>query len=84
MHLEDARIRQIKPSVVRRDYGIMRNRRAAGNIGAEITGVDTGDHLGDDTVAAVRQALLEHKVVFLRDQNLDYQARWPSPDGWAR
>jgi alpha-ketoglutarate-dependent sulfate ester dioxygenase len=47
-------------------------RRLAGNIGAEITGIDTGDHLSDDAVAAVRQALLEHKVVFLRDQNLDY------------
>jgi alpha-ketoglutarate-dependent sulfate ester dioxygenase len=48
-------------------------RRLAGNIGAEITGVDTGTDLGDDTVAQIRQALLEHKVVFLRGQSLDYQ-----------
>jgi alpha-ketoglutarate-dependent taurine dioxygenase len=47
-------------------------RRLAGNIGAEITGADTGDVLGDETVAAIRQALLDHKVVFLRDQHLDY------------
>jgi alpha-ketoglutarate-dependent sulfate ester dioxygenase len=47
-------------------------RRLAGNIGAEITGVDTGAAPDDETVAAVRQALLEHKVVFLRDQILDY------------
>ncbi len=46
--------------------------RLAGNIGAEITGVDTGDALGDEAVAAIRRALLDHKVVFLRDQNLDY------------
>ena len=48
-------------------------RRLAGNIGAEITGVDTGTELGDDTVAQIRQALLEHKVVFLRDQRLNYR-----------
>ena len=44
----------------------------AGNIGAEITGVDTGGPLTDDAVAGIRQALLRHKVVFLRDQDLDY------------
>jgi alpha-ketoglutarate-dependent sulfate ester dioxygenase len=44
----------------------------AGLIGAEISGVDAGEHLGGDTIAAVRQALLDHKVVFLRDQHLDY------------
>ena len=47
-------------------------RRLAGNIGAEITGVDTAGVLGDDAVAQIRQALLGHKVVFLRDQSLDY------------
>ena len=46
--------------------------RLAGNIGAEITGIDTGDVLSDDAVAQVRHALLRHKVVFLRDQSLDY------------
>jgi alpha-ketoglutarate-dependent sulfate ester dioxygenase len=44
----------------------------AGNIGAEITGVDTGGPLADEAVAGIRQALLRHKVVFLRDQDLDY------------
>jgi alpha-ketoglutarate-dependent taurine dioxygenase len=48
-------------------------RRMAGNIGAEITGVDTGEALTAESVAAIRQALLDHKVVFLRDQTLDYQ-----------
>lgn len=46
--------------------------RLAGNIGAEISGVDAGAPLSDETVATVRQALLEHKVVFLRDQDLTY------------
>jgi len=44
----------------------------AGNIGAEITGVDTGSRLSDGALAVIRQALLDHKVVFLRGQNLDY------------
>ncbi len=48
-------------------------RRLAGNIGAEITGVDTGTELGDDAIARIRQALLEHTVVFLRDQGLNYR-----------
>ena len=47
-------------------------RRLAGHIGAEVTGVDTGTDLGGVTIAGIRQALLDHKVVFLRDQSLDY------------
>jgi taurine dioxygenase len=47
-------------------------RRLAGHIGAEITGADAGTGLGDDAIAQIRQALLDHKVVFLRDQSLDY------------
>lgn len=46
--------------------------RLAGNIGAEITGVDVGKPLTDDTVADIRQALLRHKVIFMRGQHLDY------------
>lgn len=43
-------------------------RRIAGAIGAEISGVDLADDLDDATVAEIRQALLEHCVVFFRDQ----------------
>ena len=50
-------------------------RRLAGNIGAEITGVDTAAALSDDTIAQVRQALLDHKVIFLRGQGLDYASQ---------
>jgi alpha-ketoglutarate-dependent sulfate ester dioxygenase len=49
--------------------------RLAGNIGAEITGIDAGGPPSDDAVAQLRQALLDHKVVFLRDQNLDYASQ---------
>ncbi|MFE0020189.1 TauD/TfdA dioxygenase family protein [Amycolatopsis sp. NPDC059021] len=45
----------------------------SGNIGAEIRGVDASTVLAEETVATIRGALLEHKVVFLRDQPLDYE-----------
>ena len=39
-------------------------------IGAEISGVDLRQELSDGTVAAIRQAFLEHLVVFFRGQAL--------------
>jgi taurine dioxygenase len=49
-------------------------RRVAGLLGAEVIGVDAA-HPTDASVAFVRQALLEHRVVFLRDQHLDYDSQ---------
>jgi taurine dioxygenase len=40
-------------------------------LGAEIEGVDLGSELSAETLAAVRQALLDHCVIFFRDQDLD-------------
>jgi taurine dioxygenase len=45
-------------------------RPIAGAIGAELHGVDLAADLSDETVAAVRQALLDHLVIFFRDQDL--------------
>jgi taurine dioxygenase len=45
---------------------------AAGHIGAEITGVDLAEPLTDETVAAIRAAVLRWKVVFFRGQRLDH------------
>jgi taurine dioxygenase len=47
-------------------------RQLAGRIGAELTGIDAATPLDDHTVSFVREALLKHRVVFLRDQALDY------------
>jgi taurine dioxygenase len=44
--------------------------RAGGVIGAEIAGVDLACDLSEATCAAIRQALLEHLVVFFRGQRL--------------
>jgi taurine dioxygenase len=46
-----------------------------GTIGAELSGVDVSGDLDAETVAAIRRALLENKVVFFRDQTLDYDGQ---------
>jgi taurine dioxygenase len=40
----------------------------AGRIGAEIRGIDLAADLDDAVVAAIRAALVRHKVIFFRDQ----------------
>ncbi len=45
-------------------------RPLSGALGAEILGIDLAHDLGDDTVAAIRAAWLEHLVVFFRAQTL--------------
>lgn len=40
-----------------------------GRIGAEIRGVNLGEALGDDTIKAIRAALVRHKVIFFREQH---------------
>ena len=42
----------------------------SGACGAVITGVDLSEPLGNETFAAIHQALLDHQVIFFRDQNL--------------
>ena len=46
-------------------------RPITGALGAEIHGVDFGGELDAASVAAVRRALLDHCVVFFRDQRFD-------------
>jgi taurine dioxygenase len=56
----------------------MRNRYIevkpiAGALGAEVHGIDVGSDLDDAAIAEVRQALLEHCVIFFRNQTLDVE-----------
>ncbi|NYI99760.1 taurine dioxygenase [Nocardioides thalensis] len=44
-------------------------RQLGGRIGAEISGVRLGGDLDREAVAAIREALLRHKVVFFRGQD---------------
>jgi taurine dioxygenase len=48
----------------------MEVRPIAGALGAEILGVDLAQPLAADRVAAIRAALLEHLVIFFREQTL--------------
>ena len=43
----------------------------AGALGAEVHGVDVAEDLDDGVIGEIRQALLDHGVIFFRDQNLD-------------
>jgi len=45
-------------------------RPLSGALGAEILGIDLAHDLGEETVAAVRAAWLEHLVIFFRQQTL--------------
>ena len=45
-------------------------RRLSANIGAELRGVDLKGDLDDEQVAEIRQALLDHKVIFFPEQHL--------------
>jgi alpha-ketoglutarate-dependent taurine dioxygenase len=45
-------------------------RPVSGAIGAEIGGVDLARDLPAETIAAIRRALLDHCVIFFRDQQL--------------
>ena len=44
--------------------------KIAGALGAELPGIDLSAELSDETITAIRQALLEHLVIFFRDQTL--------------
>lgn len=51
-------------------------RRVATNIGAVVGGVDLRAPLSADTVRAIRQAVLDHGVIFLRDQDISREQMW--------
>ncbi len=53
-----------------RNYRHIEVRPIAGALGAEIHGVDMAKDLGAEVVGEVRQALLDHLVIFLREQNV--------------
>lgn len=53
----------------RETEGLLDVAPVAGRIGAEIRGVRLSGELDDTTVAAIRAALIRHKVIFFRDQD---------------
>ena len=54
----------------RRNYRHFEVRPIAGALGAELHGVDLAQDLADDVIGEIRQAWLDHLVVFFRDQRI--------------
>ena len=54
----------------RRNFRHFEVRRTAGALGAELHGVDLAQDLADDVIAEIRQAWLDHLVLFFRDQKI--------------
>ena len=58
-----------------RSYRHFKVRPIAGALGAEIEGVDAAQPLDGAVIAEIRQAFLDHLVIFLRNQKLTPQAQ---------
>lgn len=54
-------------------YQLIKVAPLSGAIGAEISGVDLSKPLSDAVVHEIRQAYLEHLVIFFRDESLTPQ-----------
>lgn len=60
-------------------------RPIAGALGAEIRGIDLASPLDPETITTIRNALLDHEVIFFRDQKLtparylDFTAKFGKP-----
>ena len=52
-------------------------------IGAEITGIQLSGNLDDRQIAEIRQALLEWKVIFFRDQNITREEHRAFAELWG-
>ena len=48
----------------------LRIHKLAGALGAEISGVDLAGDLPEALIEVIRGALVEHQVIFFRDQQL--------------
>ncbi len=55
------------------------------NIGARIEGIDLSADVDPVSASKINAALLEHKVIFFRDQHdSTTTVNWPWRPGWAR
>ena len=77
------------------EYRHIEVSRIAGSLGAEVTGVDLSEDLAEEVMGEIRSALLDHLVIFFRDQRLTpetqlaFARRWgeiastPTWPGWT-
>ena len=61
--------RRISPQNLGGDYERITVTPYAGALGAVIGGVDLAQDLDDETIAEIRRALIEHLVIFFREQD---------------
>lgn len=54
-------------------YEIIEVAPLSPNIGAEIFGVDLSQPLGNQAFSEIHDALMEHQVIFFRDQTMDWE-----------
>ncbi|WP_373084632.1 TauD/TfdA dioxygenase family protein [Sneathiella sp.] len=55
------------------DNADLQIRRLSPALGAEISGVDLGAFVDDATFSAIHDALMEHQVIFFRDQDMSVE-----------
>jgi taurine dioxygenase len=51
--------------------GTISVRRLSPHIGGEISGIDLTQPVSDEQIAEIKAALIEHGVIFFRDQPID-------------
>jgi len=64
-------------------YRTISVHRVAGALGAEISGVDLSQDLPDSVIEEIRCALLDHLVIFFRDQDLTPQRQLAFARRWG-
>ena len=67
-----------------RSYRHIQVRPIAGALGAEVEGVDAARPLAESIIAEIRQAFLDHLVIFLRNQKLTPQAQLAFARGFGQ
>lgn len=87
MHYGKRTLDRIAPGAEQPDYLLLDVCPLTPHIGAEIEGVDLSLPIGEDLAAEIRQALLEWKVLFFRDQHafdpqaqLAFSGLWGEPE----
>ncbi|WP_392958158.1 TauD/TfdA dioxygenase family protein [Streptomyces sp. LN245] len=87
MHYGKRVLERTAPGAAPTEYQLMDIRPLTPHIGAEIAGVDLSLPIGEDLAAELKQALLEWKVIFFRDQHafdpssqFTLSALWGAPE----
>ena len=87
MHYGKRTLDRIAPDAAQPDYRLLDVSPLTPHIGAEIEGVDLSRPIGEELAEEIRQALLEWKVIFFRDQHafdptsqLAFSGLWGQPE----